>query len=297
MNHIPQSLLDEGFKEDEKEEVVIPDPFQCPVCRELLIEPEMFTCGHTLCKICTSDQKKMYSGSTCPVCRTSSYSTAPNLALRQIIEQQYPEIAKARALQLKEIQDLGSKLATYPRSARYKKMDETFSDLMREHRLLKIAQIVESLLSSQKIQPRPIPAEVEYFIAWKLDSRHQMEFRDIGQLVLYISPDELNGYLDWLKTYNNKEEIMKYSPIVMLTLGRNAHFDEYKKVAEVHNVDIGEKIAIEDWLHKPAFWLKNLDLGEITDNRMHMCSRHHMMPVYIDSDSDEFSDSDSDDYF
>lgn len=62
MNHIPQSLLDEGFKEDEKEEVVIPDPFQCPVCRELLIEPEMFTCGHTLCKICTSDQKKMYSG-------------------------------------------------------------------------------------------------------------------------------------------------------------------------------------------------------------------------------------------
>jgi len=297
MKHIPKSLLLEGFKDDPVEPV-IPDPFCCPICRELLIEPEMFSCGHTLCKLCITNTKRPHMGCTCPVCRASIYTTAPNLALRDVITQQYPEQQQKRAQQLKEIQDLGSKLTTYTRSARFKKVEAGFLEVMRKFRIIKVPEIIEAMRSSKTIIPAVTDLEIEYFIAWKLEFKHQMEFRDIGQLILHVTPDELYGYLDFLQNSQNKTELMRWSPLVMMTMNRGFPFDDYKRVADIHGLEIGEKIPIEDWLHRPAFWLKDLDIGEISEDVTHRCNHvRHMMPFYVD-DSDDFNsdESDFDDY-
>lgn len=48
----------------------LPEYLKCPICKEMLINPEMFSCGHTICSICTESRPT----SLCPVCKVPTYS-------------------------------------------------------------------------------------------------------------------------------------------------------------------------------------------------------------------------------
>ena len=61
----------------------------CPICLELLLPPThspiiLFPCGHTFCKVCLEQQKKVYKNK-CACCRTPIKSQAVNLALQNLI--------------------------------------------------------------------------------------------------------------------------------------------------------------------------------------------------------------------
>lgn len=78
MNHIPESLKREGYEQCFLDEDV-PNYLKCPTCKELFVNPEMYNCGHTLCKICI-DQRQ---NTNCPICKQSSYSPPiPNYILK-----------------------------------------------------------------------------------------------------------------------------------------------------------------------------------------------------------------------
>jgi hypothetical protein len=112
MSRIPVSLLNEGSKSKvtfnlnfqkqgyaDEEEVTttitissksIPDYLKCPVCKELFVSPEMYYCGHTVCKLCSETRH-------CPICRNvDPRGTTPNFTLKDVISNQFPELQKQR---------------------------------------------------------------------------------------------------------------------------------------------------------------------------------------------------------
>lgn len=76
------------------------DPdFECPLCFRLFYSPISLSCGHTFCRLCLH-RSLMYQ-QQCPLCRmpctSSSSNQQTNLALRKVIEKQYPEEYAERA--------------------------------------------------------------------------------------------------------------------------------------------------------------------------------------------------------
>lgn len=87
-----------GYVEDEPEittTIVVstksfPDYLKCPVCKDIFVSPEMYYCGHTVCKLCSETKH-------CPVCRAiDPRGTTPNFTLKDVIANQFPEIQKQR---------------------------------------------------------------------------------------------------------------------------------------------------------------------------------------------------------
>lgn len=63
----------------------------CPICYELMVPPErapmmLFKCGHTFCTLCLNKHLRQAGRSPrCPYCRAVIESSAPNLALQNLI--------------------------------------------------------------------------------------------------------------------------------------------------------------------------------------------------------------------
>ncbi|PRP79597.1 LON peptidase N-terminal domain and RING finger protein [Planoprotostelium fungivorum] len=300
MSHVPKSLLDEGFAEVNDPDTTVPDYLQCPVCREILVEPEMNSCGHTLCKICVMASKKSHLLSDCPVCKCAySHPPVPNFVVKQILDKEYPELQKIRNQQLKDMQELSQRITSYPRSSRYRSLNDCFTRTMSEEMIQPVTKIIETLKKKSNLNPHPSDAEIEYYMAWKLNLRFQSEYRDVGQLIFYCPGEDVSVYIDWLE-HHKSIEYTRWTPVLFFAIYRSTSYASLKKVADIHQLDIGQKISLDEWLNRPAFWLKGLDLGDIVelDRPRHICRGHHMLPFYIHSDSDQY-DSDgslSDDY-
>ena len=60
----------------------IDEDFVCPVCFDLMFEPQVASCGHSVCQVCSSI--------TCHTCRKPT-KYVNNWLLGQVIEKRYPE--------------------------------------------------------------------------------------------------------------------------------------------------------------------------------------------------------------
>ena len=64
---------------------------QCPICFELMSGKEhaptlLFPCGHTFCAACLRQHLEKLARKTCPYCRETVASQAPNISLQQVID-------------------------------------------------------------------------------------------------------------------------------------------------------------------------------------------------------------------
>lgn len=66
----------------------IPQEFLCSVCKEIMVEPGIFACGHSMCEHCQNRLKKR----KCPQCQQRFDKFIPNIVLRQHLQQKYPEV-------------------------------------------------------------------------------------------------------------------------------------------------------------------------------------------------------------
>jgi len=63
----------------------------CPICYELMVAPVhtptlLFPCGHTFCVQCLNSHMTKNGRRTCPFCRNSIESQAPNVLMQQLID-------------------------------------------------------------------------------------------------------------------------------------------------------------------------------------------------------------------
>lgn len=59
----------------------------CPICLDICVNPQVGTCGHSVCGPCASE---MPSPKCCPQCRKQT-TFSVNFALRDLIQAQYPK--------------------------------------------------------------------------------------------------------------------------------------------------------------------------------------------------------------
>src|SRR3990167_1834063 len=60
--------------------------FDCPICTEFCVEPQVGECGHTICIAC----KRKLEKNECPFCRKKC-NYAPNYALKEILQKLKPK--------------------------------------------------------------------------------------------------------------------------------------------------------------------------------------------------------------
>lgn len=71
----------------------VPLDFICIVCRDILVEPGLFDCGHSLCEICFYSLQQ----AECPTCREPLGYFTLQIGLRNFLQSQFP-VAYARRL-------------------------------------------------------------------------------------------------------------------------------------------------------------------------------------------------------
>lgn len=84
-------------QEDEKEDAEVPKEYQCSVCLDIMHNPVLLAgCGHSACEGCVLALPRK----ECPLCRTKYKAFIPNVSLRQMLIQEYPDAYDRHAKQL-----------------------------------------------------------------------------------------------------------------------------------------------------------------------------------------------------
>jgi len=283
MTHIPESLKREGYLTLEKQKSDIPSYLLCPVCKDLFVNPELFHCGHTVCKICIDNNR----GTVCPVCKATCYSQLiPNFTVKQLIEEQFPTELKVRLEELTDMQALRKKLDQYQFSNRFTTLNNLFNKvLMENHYFLYQFVLKEMLLAT--VQPPVKEEEALFFLACKLSQPYVAIC--IGECIAYRSDPE--QFITWWESEKPKKQKdhKKWAPLILLGLAKpNTTYETYKTLAKVMQVEIGNALPLQDWKNRPGYWIKDIDLGELVMEQAHSC----FMCEY--DDSSEFDSDDSD---
>jgi len=303
MSRIPESLRKEGYcsdLEDENPKVLIqttatvPDYLNCPVCKELFISPEMYACGHSVCKMCVEVR-------LCPVCKAVDHRpTVPNFVVIQLIESQYPEKFKQRQKELDEIVELRKKVSQYPISSRFSMLAKQFEELMDERQFVFSKEVIEYLKAAKITLKAPITEqEAKYFLSWKLNNYGS--YICVGDQIVRVS--DLSSHLSWLETYTKSRkkkklaiDPLKWLPLHSVCFTKPATpFAIYQRIAQLYKIDIGLQIPFDEWRNQPSFWIKECDLGDVVhfpmDSHYQCGCPHHMVDS---SDEEDEDDSESD---
>lgn len=64
----------------------VPLDFTCSACKEILVEPGLFDCGHSLCEICFYSLRQ----GVCPECRYPFTQFTLQIGLRNYLQSRYP---------------------------------------------------------------------------------------------------------------------------------------------------------------------------------------------------------------
>lgn len=257
MKHVPQCLLEEGYdlilKEDEE---AIPASLKCPSCKELLVEPEIYPCGHTVCGECKGPEM-----GSCPVCKCMYLSTTPNSIIAKIIEEKYFKQLQKRKQDLFEMREMKKKLMHYPLSSRFQIILRNFNEYMNTNICVHYKNLIHHICSDT-LHGFPVhELEAKYFVAVMC-----CKIQDVGVVGEYIISRniDLNSLITWAE---QKSENKKWLPLVFTAKPPQLVFcfEIYQRLANIYKVNIGKKLNIEEWMQNPADWLKDLELDLVFD--------------------------------
>jgi len=276
MDYVPESLKREGYDPTFGDEE-IPPYLKCPTCKELFVDPAMYTCGHTLCKICIEQRHT----SQCPICKQSCFtSPITNVILRELISEQYPKQQERRIVELKEMEGLRDKLLNYQRSTRFREIFEKFSQFLEASIYINYLTVIKGL-KNLPTRPSITEDEAKFFLS-SIFAR-TFEIGIIGEYII----DKRRGIENLISSFEKRKpkgDVTKWIPLILMCMSthRTFTFDIYQRLAKLYRIDIGKELPFEEWRGKPAHWLKEIDL-EISE--------------YFVGQMDSDSDCDSEDEF
>jgi hypothetical protein len=212
MRTIPSCMAEEGYL-DEKEEKPVPNYLKCPICRDLLVSPVMFSCGHTLCEQCNPGKSKPSWEDTpeshqCPVCRLKS-SVAPitNFILDELLREQFAEEQVKRREEVERMKVIKKKLERYGSSSRLKDMvaelDKCFTDS--KHCTL---DVVEKHFGSLDWECPATLDEIKFVISQQV----KYNYTTIGKYV--VKREQTGAYVQWLENHDT-EENQRWSSLML----------------------------------------------------------------------------------
>jgi hypothetical protein len=321
MSHIPESLRKEGYTSEEETPAkipsssTIPDYLNCPICKgkhrscadldlhylELFIQPEMFSCGHTVCKMCLER-------SQCPVCK--KYDTRPpmtNYVLAQMIEAQYPQKIKQRQQELDEISNLRKKVQNYVLSARFDMLSKAFDAYIATQRYASSQDVMNHLQAIKELKSPLKEPEMKYFVSVKLQEPFIVT---VGGYIVKLT--DMGNFLDWVQLQNSTASTKrgkkkttvdhtKMLPILLLCYSRSVGSPisdaTYQKIAQVYNIDIGKALPLEEWRSQPSYWIKEVELGDVkqpAERIVCSCGRVHAATDSSDEEADFDSEEEED---
>jgi len=247
------------------------------------------------CKICCEANNE--TSRCCPVCKEGNYmKLIPNYIVKQLIEDGYPEIAKLRAEQLAQLQELKKKLVQFLFSERYIAIDKKFEEIMSENIIMNSKSLVESLGKLVEFKPLISEPEAYYYIHCKLTNQSYCFL--VGEYL--IKKQDIESLLTSADSAKGKKhtEIKKWLPVILMSnLRPGTSFEQYQKVAKITKIDIGKNTDLQEFKSRPVFWIKDLDLGNINQPTCsHYACAHANSRYDTSSDEDDEDSSSSDDY-
>jgi hypothetical protein len=272
MTKIPKCLAEEGFSELEE----IPDYLKCPICKELIVSPDVYSCGHSVCKIC-SDAAAITS--RCPVCKSHTVSTStPNYMMQSVVEAQFPKLVAKRKEEVEAIKLLRVKLLQYPRSTRYGILKTEFKKIIDAKPFLTLNEIHEQL--SKKCEMDISEEEVKYFLTTMKTGYYGGggDFRVIGKYICSFWP---NAFVRWVKDHPADKGW------IPLSYSETNTPDLTNDIAKIFNINIENTLPINDWKAISPIWLKEINL-QIQEELSFCadCGNFHPDMAFYDSDSD-----------
>lgn len=78
--------------EDEADIELVPHAFKCSVCLDVLIDPLLQSCGHSICPEC----RDLLRSAVCPECRQRCTMYTPNLIVKQHVWATYPKACRRK---------------------------------------------------------------------------------------------------------------------------------------------------------------------------------------------------------
>lgn len=279
-----QKQSDEGksITSAKAEQPKMSESFLCPVCKELYVEPEMYPCGHTVCKLCVFQRHRV----TCPVCKVfmnPGEKMIPVYVLRSLIEEQYPEEYKTRSKNIEELKALQEKLRTYAISTRVANIRAEMRDFLTNEFYGTWQDIMDALNKTKKFEPPVSEMEFKHFLSSHICCA--VDFKTFGNFLVWGSTLKLTLLSRWMEAHKKKDQRSMLTLILAQTCG--VPEQELTKMAALYKLNIGQPIKLEEWQGQPLFWLK--DLANLQPS-----VPHHVERPEIQEDSDEEEDSEAD---
>lgn len=92
MAHPRPPAPDVVVPEDEADIELVPHAFKCSVCLDVLIDPLLQSCGHSICPEC----RDLLRSAVCPECRQRCTMYTPNLIVKQHVWATYPKACRRK---------------------------------------------------------------------------------------------------------------------------------------------------------------------------------------------------------
>jgi hypothetical protein len=279
MKKVPECLAQEGY---DKLEDKIPDYLACPVCKELIVSPAMFKCGHSVCQLCSFAATDYQV--PCPVCKGTSDRPVVNYMVKSIVEAQFPKEAKKRQKDVEILTECKEKLRNYVLSTRHADLLESFQALMESTPVITVQQLYEELQKKKSLKGIT-EAEVKFFVAALNIQKNWGVYLIVGQ---HICVRKVENIVKWAQEHPVEK---KWIPLV--SLGANSAV--LQDVAKLFNVDIGDPLPLQDWQTAPAHWIRdlNIELKERSPRStlmVQLLGQHNIL--YDDSPSDSEANDD-----
>jgi len=193
----------EGFLAAELEQTT------CPICFELMVAPVhaptlIFPCGHTFCVKCLESHIKANGRRTCPFCRQSIQSQAPNMLMQQLIDGYVQKkglgpTKAAHAARLDEVSDAGPLGGGDD--------DRDVEEYRRQWRMLSMRwRIYEN---EERDCAKDLEEKMSKLSATRMVKKHLHQEKTDVQVRLKDLQDELDLILDQLSQQASKETQME----------------------------------------------------------------------------------------